>query len=247
MPISVNSNSLSISSSIINHAFGTFIETTALTKAGNGTLLLSGANAYTGGTTLNAGLLLLGHDSALGTGTLTVNGGTLAAAGAVNRSLLNAVTLNGDLTFGAAAVNTGSLTISGAVSLGGVARVLTVNLPDSGRATLSGVVGGTAGFVKAGPGTLMLTGSNTFTGNISVVEGMLGIVGTGSDPLSLGAAVLEPSPSPAAAFRSSEELTIRPRRPSLWWLEPVGPYSTSRREPACSWMTRINSPAAATW
>jgi len=41
-----------------------------LTKAGNGTLVLSAANGYSGGSTLSAGTLTVGNNSALGTGGL---------------------------------------------------------------------------------------------------------------------------------------------------------------------------------
>ena len=48
-----------------------------LTKLGNNTLILNGANSYGGGTTVTAGTLQLGNASAIGTGSLTMNGGTL--------------------------------------------------------------------------------------------------------------------------------------------------------------------------
>ncbi|MDR3491755.1 MAG: filamentous hemagglutinin N-terminal domain-containing protein, partial [Gammaproteobacteria bacterium] len=58
----------------------------SLTTTGSGTLVLSGANTYSGGTSLNVGTINLGISSTgaitngpLGTGTLTLNGGTLTA------------------------------------------------------------------------------------------------------------------------------------------------------------------------
>ena len=53
----------------------------AVYKTTSGTLTLNGASTYTGGTTMNNGLLLIANTSgsALGSGTLTLNGGTLAA------------------------------------------------------------------------------------------------------------------------------------------------------------------------
>ncbi len=46
----------------------------SLVKSGVGSLNLTGNNTYTGGTTLNAGLLNIGHASALGSGPLTIGG-----------------------------------------------------------------------------------------------------------------------------------------------------------------------------
>ncbi len=84
---------------------------TLLTKAGGngsmslvmnglGTQILSGANNYGNGTTLNAGTLVLGNisGSALGTGNLTFNGGTLATlpgtAGSLSGTVLAGTAAN---------------------------------------------------------------------------------------------------------------------------------------------------------
>ena len=50
-----------------------------LIKEGSGTLTLTGANAYTGGTTINGGTLSIAADSNLGdaAGALALSGGTL--------------------------------------------------------------------------------------------------------------------------------------------------------------------------
>ena len=53
----------------------------AVTKAGSGAFILTGANTYTGATTVNAGVLQVANTAALGTGPLTINpGGTLNLA-----------------------------------------------------------------------------------------------------------------------------------------------------------------------
>lgn len=53
----------------------------ALTKVGNGTLTMGGANAYTGATTVSAGTLLV--NGSLGNSAVSVNAGTLGGSGAI--------------------------------------------------------------------------------------------------------------------------------------------------------------------
>jgi autotransporter-associated beta strand protein len=58
----------------------------SLTKVGRGTLTLSRANGYTGGTTISRGTLLVSNasGSATGTGTVQVTAGTLGGGGIVS-------------------------------------------------------------------------------------------------------------------------------------------------------------------
>jgi len=54
---------------------GVINSTTGLTKEGTGTLVVSGANNYTGGTTVTDGVMALEGTGTIGVGDLTVNGG----------------------------------------------------------------------------------------------------------------------------------------------------------------------------
>jgi len=87
----------------------------SLTKTGNGTLSLTEANTYTGGTTLEAGTLLMKNetDSATGSGAVQVNAGTLGGTG----KIAGAVTVGTGIGIGAflspgnSATEPGTLTI----------------------------------------------------------------------------------------------------------------------------------------
>ena len=73
-----NNNVASTFSGVIKNTAGSL----AITKIGTGTLTLSGANTYSGPTTLSAGTLLITNTCA-GPGTITCNGGTLGGTGTV--------------------------------------------------------------------------------------------------------------------------------------------------------------------
>ena len=145
-----------------------------LTKAGTGMLTLSGANTFTGGVTLNAGILNINNASALGTvaGTFIINGGTIdnSTAGAIT-TVNYPMTLGGDFTFtGTQALNLGT----GAKAMS-AARIVTTNSATNAL-TLGGIISGaTFRLTKAGIGMLTLSGANTFTGGVTLNAGILNI------------------------------------------------------------------------
>ena len=125
----------------------------SITKAGAGTLILSGTNTYSDGTTISAGTLSIGSDTNIGSGTNTIgNKGTLLLSG------------NGTYT--------NDWTLSGAGS-----AIATDN-----NNTLSGVLSGNGGLTKTGAGTLTLTGNNTYAGGTAINDGTLkGNIASGTD------------------------------------------------------------------
>jgi autotransporter-associated beta strand protein len=157
----------------------TFTGVGGLTKIGSGTLTLgSTAGAYSGGFTLNEGVVSLTQNNAFGTGTLTVNGGTMQPSASANRNCTNAVTIGGDYT----ADGNANVTWSGPVTLTGD-RIINVNIPaTAGAHVMSGSVGETGGsrsITKAGPGVLQLTGSaNSYSGNTVISNGAVQVNST---------------------------------------------------------------------
>ena len=100
-----------------------------LTKEGAGTLILSAANTYGGGTILNAGQLVVANAGALSTGPVTLNGGTLSTSFNLSNNFLvagtatlgigaNTITLSGAFTGDGILIKTGSgiLNLTGANS-----------------------------------------------------------------------------------------------------------------------------------
>ena len=130
---------------------GVITGTGGLTKNGAGTLVLSGANNYTGGTTVSAGTVQLGLGGSLAsTGALTVNGGTFN----LNGHTQTVGTLSG--TGGTVFLGSGALTVTQGADVG-----------------YAGVITGTGSLTKTGAGTLTLTGANDYGGGTTVSAGTL--------------------------------------------------------------------------
>ena len=144
----------------------------SLVKTGTGMLTLQGADSYTGGTQVVAGILQLGYPGALGTGGLAVDGGSLDLAG-------NSITVPS--FSGAAGVVTNSF---------GGQVTLTVNqfTPTTFGGTINDGQGLTA-LMMMGGGTLTLSGTNTYTGGTSIAADGSVLIVTNNEALADGSSL----------------------------------------------------------
>ncbi|MCB1106013.1 MAG: autotransporter-associated beta strand repeat-containing protein, partial [Cephaloticoccus sp.] len=168
--------------------------TRRLTKNGTGTLTLTGANTYTGGTTINAGILSTnsiangGASSGIGNSTnaanrLIINGGTLRyTGGATTTNRRFTIGTNG-ATIDGSGTGTLKFTDASAITLTGTNTARTLTLTGTNTSyyndgnTIAGVLAdngtGATSLVKDGTGTWQLSGSNTYTGTTTINAGTL--------------------------------------------------------------------------
>ena len=139
-----------------------------LTKAGSGVLTLSGSNSYSGGTTFASGMLSAGSNGSFGTGAMTFAGGAIGSADSTPRSFANSMVFLGDLTIGNYIDSMGALTFTSQVDLGNTDRRLTTK----SDATFTGAIAN-GSITKDGLGALVLSGSNSYGGGTTLLEGTL--------------------------------------------------------------------------
>ncbi|MEI6193071.1 MAG: autotransporter-associated beta strand repeat-containing protein, partial [Verrucomicrobiota bacterium] len=139
---------------------------TTLAKSGTSQLTLSGANSYSGATTVSAGTVKLGNAAALG----TTAGGTTLSSGAVldlNGQTVGAeaVGLSGTgISSGGALVNSSTAaSLSGAVTLSADSSI-----GGTGNMTLSGGLAGNFNLTKSGNGALTLSAAATRAGSATI-------------------------------------------------------------------------------
>jgi len=173
----------------------------ALTKRGTSTLVLASANAYTGGTVIEAGTVVAEADGALGAGSVTLGSATAVAAAALLAggpvSIDNEVTVRDD---GDPAANrtlggdhaSGAAVFAGSVTVG---KALLLTAEPDGDVRLDGYLDNTAGhtLVKTGGGTVVLNGPQAHGPGavLQVTEGCLVLASDASGTGSMEDAYLE--------------------------------------------------------
>ena len=170
--IGVDADTLAVNAAIY-HDTGPF----SLTKVGNGTLVLSAANTFSGGLNVNAGIVRPTLGNALGTGTVAVNSG-----GSLD---INAQTLSGkNIQFAGAGAD------ANLGALGNASATANLNSIDNITLTGNATIGGNGGrwdigrydFPGAGANTTHIFGNgNVLTKVGSSYVGILGSAAPGSD------------------------------------------------------------------
>ena len=172
----------------------------AFTKAGAGTLILTAANGYTGGTTISGGTLQLGNGGTTGSvigditnnGTLAFNrsdnvtfGNVISGSGAVNQigpgttTFTNTNTYTGGTTISGGALQLGNGGTSGSI-VGNVVNNASLIFNRSDAITFDGVISGSGTVRQVGSGITTLTGTNSYAGATSVEAGTLIVNGNQS-------------------------------------------------------------------
>jgi len=176
-----------------------------LVKTDLGTLVLTGANSYTGGTQINTGTLQIGDGGTTGgvTGAIVDNAalvvnrsngvtldGAISGTGSLTKLGAGTLTLTGAGTYtGGTTITAGMLQIGDGGTTGGVAGDIVDNgalrFNRSNTLTLGGVISGSGSVSQAGPGTTILTGANSYAGATDVTSGTLLINGDQSGATAL--------------------------------------------------------------
>ena len=116
-----------------------------LSKAGVGTLILTGNNSYAGGTTITGGFINFNSANSFGSGLITINGGGLQWA----------TGNSADISAQLAAFGAGGATFD----------------TNGNNVTLAASLSGPGGLIKTGAGTMTLSGVNSYQGGTAINGG----------------------------------------------------------------------------
>lgn len=198
--------------------------TGSVTTAGTGTWILTGNNAWTGGTTLGGGVLQLGAGGTSGSivGNVVNNAGVVinrsddvTLAGVIsgsgtltqNSSATGTTTLTGTNSYtGATTVQQGTLQLGNGGTTGSLASTSAITL-DSGAAlafnrsnamTVANAITGDGRVTQVGSGTTVMSGTSAYTGGTTVAAGTLNAAN--SSALGSGAATVDSGASLLLSF-----------------------------------------------
>jgi fibronectin-binding autotransporter adhesin len=177
---------------------GAIAGTGGVVKTGNGILLLTASNSYSGATDIQGGKLYLGGAGRLGSGAVTISNGAnldfatgsgqtnivannISGAGQIIQSLASTDTrLTGDVTStGGLTINNGTVRIGNNGTTGSYSGDTVVEsgavlaFARSNAYTHGGSISGAGNVTKVNAGDVTLTGSNSYSGATTLFEGSL--------------------------------------------------------------------------
>ncbi|WP_418126103.1 autotransporter outer membrane beta-barrel domain-containing protein [Variovorax sp. 160MFSha2.1] len=195
-PSSITDNGLVRFAQPDNATYGGLVSGTGgIEKTGAGTLTLTQDQAFTGTTTISAGVLQLGNGGATGAvkgvivdnATLAVNrsseltlSGTISGTGSLVQAGTGTTILAADNTYaGGTVISAGTLQLgnggtSGSI-VGNILNNATLAINRSDALTVSGTISGSGSLVKEGDGTTTLTAANSYAGGTALKQGRLNV------------------------------------------------------------------------
>jgi len=203
--LDTNGNNVTLANGITSSSPGPF------TKTGSGSLILTGANSFTGPTIVAQGTLQIGNGGTTGSissSSISVNGsfafdhsddvtdsynftgsGTLSQLGAGTLIVTGANSNTGGANIAQGTLQVGNGSTTGSIT-GDVLDNGLLVFKHSDDVTFTGAISGTGSVVHSGPGKLILTGANTNTGGMSITQGTLQL-GNGGTTGSFGSDILD--------------------------------------------------------
>ncbi|MEN5278828.1 autotransporter outer membrane beta-barrel domain-containing protein [Brucella sp. TWI432] len=205
--LGANGGTIQTTAAKSNSFSGTVTGTGKLTKAGSGTLVLTGANTYNGGTEVSGGVLQIGDGHTTGSilGNVTVDAGAalalnrsdnvtyaslISGAGSLHQDGAGMLILTGTNTYtGGTVISAGTLQVGDGGTAGSIQGDVTNNATlafnRSNGLDFSGKISGSGALNQIGAGSLTISGdSSAFTGTTDVTAGSLIVTGTLGDATS---------------------------------------------------------------
>ncbi|MDH2384437.1 autotransporter-associated beta strand repeat-containing protein [Bradyrhizobium sp. CER78] len=213
-----------------------------LVKDGGGKLMLTGANNYSGGTTINAGTLQLGNGGASGsiTGDVLNHGilafyrvdasvfaGAISGSGSVQQAGAGTTILTGNNSYsGGTTIAMGTLQLGN----GGTSGSITGNVTNNGTlafnrsdaVTFDGAITGAGALNQLGSGTTILTANNSYSGGTTITAGTLQL-GNGGMSGWINGSVTD---NGTLAFNRSDAMIFDGRITGVGKLVQLGPGTT---------------------
>ncbi|MBB3898767.1 autotransporter-associated beta strand repeat-containing protein [Roseococcus suduntuyensis] len=206
---------------------GEIAGTMRLEKISAGTLILTGTNSYSGGTTIDAGTLQVGNGGTTGTlgsgavvnnaalvfnrsdavtfGNAISGSGTLTQEGSGTLILTGANTYSGTTTITTGTLQVGDGGTTGTLGSGAVVNNAALVFNRSDAVTVGNLISGSGTLTQEGSGTLILTGANTYSGTTTITAGTLQI-GAGGTTGTLGSGAVVNNA--ALVFNRSDAVTV---------------------------------------